>query len=105
MSPHIQALVVFLEKGEEVAGPVLPGGPITRQDVGLPEQRGHLGDGDRGTGRRDGEGDVVGDAEQAVEVLVAESPSAEALQNGGRHDWLRQRKWTGLAAGHKRVTF
>lgn len=71
VSPHVQALVVPLEKGEEVAGPVLPGGPITRQDVGLSEQRGHLGDGNRGTRGRDGERDVVWDAEKAVEVLDA----------------------------------
>lgn len=58
-----------LEKGKEIAGPVLLGGAITRQDVGLLEQPGHLGDGDRGTGQSDGERDVVRDAEQAVEVL------------------------------------
>lgn len=50
VSPHIQALIVSLEKGEEVAGPVLSGGAITRQDVGLLEQSGHLGDADCWTG-------------------------------------------------------
>lgn len=59
VSPHIQALVVTLEKGEEVAGPILLGGSVARQDVGLLEECGHLGDGDRGTGRRDGERNVV----------------------------------------------
>lgn len=50
VSPHIQGFIVSLEEAEEVAAPVLLGGTVARQDVGLSEQAGDLRGGDGGTG-------------------------------------------------------
>ena len=48
--PDVDGLVVALEQTEGVAAPGLAHRPVPRQDVGLPEQEGHLGGGDWGPG-------------------------------------------------------
>lgn len=42
VAPHVNRLIVNLEQAEEVTAPPLADGTISRHNVGLPKQRGHL---------------------------------------------------------------
>ena len=82
VAPHIEALVVPLEKGEEVVAPALLRLPVAGEDVALAEHPGDVGHLDgarqRGKGR-------LQEPRDLTELLHVDEQSADLLHHHRRH--------------------